>query len=225
MKRDLLICSTMRENSSRCRAKMVRPFYDTTMADIMMSKLEKLNKNYSTILAIYPGDKRLSAKIKDYDIEIVERNKHSVTDANRCNETCSFLKDFEYSHVLWLNASAPFITIKTIKNVIKKFKEDKSVESIHVVKEINNWIWNIDFNPINLSNLSFTRTQECNKTYASIHVLHLYNREYMLQTGRYWTLEPNNPFFYVVKDDFEFLDVDTEFDFRLCELIYQERNW
>jgi len=43
----------------------------------------------------------------------------------------------------------------------------------------------------------------------------------MLETGAYWRLIKNDPFLYIVEDNAEFLDVDTELDFKVCETMYR----
>jgi|TARA_B100001971_G_C18009532_1_gene441651 CMP-N-acetylneuraminic acid synthetase len=221
MKRNLLIVSTMRESSERCKHKMVRPFGDKTMADIMMEKLEALSTSIPTILALCPDDKELWEKAQNYNITIKKRDRQSVTTATKVNDICNFLEDFDFSHVLWLNSSAPFIKIQTILSVIKLFNKNKLIESIHMIKRSNNWFWNKDFEPINMK-LNLTRIQESDKIYESVHILHLYNRKHMLETGSYWTMKENDPYFLLVKNDVEFFDVDTEEDFKNGELLCQQ---
>jgi len=90
-----------------------------------------------------------------------------------------------------------------------------------MIKRSNNWFWNKDFEPINMK-LNLTRIQESDKIYESVHILHLYNRKHMLETGSYWTMKENDPYFLLVKNDVEFFDVDTEEDFKNGELLCQQ---
>lgn len=219
MKRDVLICCPMRVESTRLKNKLLRDFAGTTLADIAMRKLKKLQQITPTIVAIYPGDKELYEKAESYKLYIKDRTKKSVTTAKRNNDICSFLKDLEFSHVIWLNSSAPFIKLKTVLDLKDMFEKDKTIESAHFIRENKNWFWDSNHNSINIE-LSVTRTQDAGTIYESIHTMHLYNREYMLETGSYWTGNNNDPRFILVKPDFEWMDIDTLYDFKLCEAIY-----
>lgn len=195
------------------------------MADIMMKKIYALNMmGYPSIVAIHKGEKELYKKAKEYGLPIKDRNKKSVTTATKCNDVCHFLKDFEFSHCLWLNSSAPFFKINTIEDIISLFQSYNEIQSIHLIEQVKNWFWDGDFKPINMVK-TCTRTQESGLIYKSIHTMHLFNREYMLKTGSYWSLKENDPYFMVVySDNFEYLDVDTKEDFKVCELIWKEKE-
>lgn len=219
MKRDILITCTMREKSDRLKNKLTRKFANTTLADVAMRKLEKLQQITPTIVAIYPGDKEIYEKAQSYNLSIKDRTKKSITTATKCNEICSFLKDFEFSHIIWLNATAPFIRLKTVLDLKGMFEDDETIESMHFIKENKNWFWDSNHNSINME-LDVTRTQDAGTIYESIHTMHLYNRKYMLETGAYWSGNNDDPRFLLVEDNIEWLDIDTITDFKICEAIY-----
>jgi len=207
----------MREKSERCKQKMTKPFCGTTVADITLKKIEKLE---NVVVPIYKGDKKLRDIASSYNINIIDRSKSSVTIAKKCNEINSYLDDFKESYVLWINASAPFIKVSTINNIKRLFYKSKKIESIHLIEDYPNWVW-MNNKPINIKNLNNTRLQEREHVYSSIHCLHLYNREYMMRTGSYWKLKPNNPYLLKLPHSFEFYDIDTEEDFLICSYIYE----
>ena len=44
----------------------------------------------------------------------------------------------------------------------------------------------------------------------------------MLENDCYWDLTPYNPYIYVVPDNEECLDIDTELEFKICEAMWNE---
>lgn len=227
MNRKVLLSCTMREDSTRCESKMTKPFADTTIADINLKKLEELKKDNkcfdNIIVAICPKDKKLYEKAHNYGVKLVDRSEHSVTKATKVNDINEHLNDFNQSHILWLNASAPFVTLDNLKIMANVFLRNYEYDGIHLVKNNRNWFWK-DNEIINVVDTSLTRLQECEPFLESIHSHYLYNREYMLETGSYWKFEVNNPYLYIVEEAIDYMDVDTQFDFKLCEHIYESLN-
>ena len=204
---------------------MIKPFGNTTLADIFMEKLENINKisKYpfdDIVIGIYPGDKTLYEKSKSYNIKVIDRNEYSATIATKANEILSFLAPYNQTHLMWINATAPFLEIRTIVDIANFFKEKKNIESIHLVKDLKNWIWENN-QRINVNDSSLTRVQEARPLLQSVHILHLYNRKFMMDTGAYWGMKENDPYLYKVEDGIEFLDIDTDLDFKICESIYE----
>jgi len=224
MNRDILLVSNAREQSSRCKYKMIKPFSDTTLFDIHMNKLEKIKEKNNNIfddiiVGISEHDETLLKKVNNYNIKIQYRNSHSVTDAKEMSEILDFLKLYNQKYVMWINASSPFISPDTILFFGDFFKKN-NMKSLHVVRRRVNWFWK-DGIPINVSKKTKTQTQQCYPIYESLHSFHIYNREYMLNNDAPWDFTPNNPYLYKLNEDsFEFFDVDTEEEFNLAEQMY-----
>ncbi|GAI69838.1 unnamed protein product, partial [marine sediment metagenome] len=73
-----------------------------------------------------------------------------------------------------------------------------------------------------------TRDPKCVDTQGSpplletAHAFHIYNRQHPLENDSYWNLGRNDPYLYIVPDEIEFLDIDTELDFKVCETLWRE---
>jgi len=221
--KDLLLLCPIRQYSSRCKLKMIKQFHNTTLTDIVLSKLEYIKKYNNTFeditVAICRKDKELYDIASKYNIKITDRNEKSVKTATKTNDINYYLSGFKQNYVVWINGSAPFTTISNIIEVSNQFKNG-DMESIHLIKERKNWFWKNN-QPLNLE-LGKTRTQEIIPIYESIHTFYGYNRKYMLNTGSYWNLQYNNPYLLLQKESIENMDIDTDLDFKICEKIYKE---
>ena len=228
MKNSILLVSTAREKSSRCSKKMIKKFHNTTLFDIHAEKLEILNKcNHNLfndiILAIGKSDNAIWDKAKSYNIKIQERDKFSITNADKESDIHNYLRNYKQKYVFWLNSSSPFLETDTILNILKYFKINRHESLLPIIKEYN-WFWKQKSGyPINISNNQLTHTQDSQPIYKAIHSFHIFNREYMLENDAFWDFTQDNPYFYEVKDSIEFLDVDTKMDFKICESIYRSR--
>jgi CMP-N-acetylneuraminic acid synthetase len=224
----ILLLGSARESSFRCPNKLLRKFNDTNMFTIYMDKLQYINDNYRNkfsdiIIAISDKDKGLWDIANTYNIKIQNRSEESSKERDwKISDIHYYLKDYKQYFVLWVNASFPLLRVNTIIDVIDNFNNNK-YKSMHLVKRRYNWFWENGL-PINIEDKNCIRTTESRPIYESVHAMHIYNRKYMLENNAYWDFTYDNPHLYEVEDSIEFLDVDTEFEFSLCEDIYERRG-
>jgi len=225
----LLLLGTAREKSTRIPEKMTRPFGNTTLFDIYLKKLEEVAaENHpfdEMIMAVSPLDRVIWEKSRTADVRIVERNQASIEAGGEspASVVLNFLRDFPQQYVFWVNGCFPFLRPETIIAVAKFFR-DRRLKGLHCVRARRNWFW--DFKkrtPLNFGDEPNVATQNISPLLESVHCLHIYDREYLLNNNRYWPLTPDNPYLYEVEESAEFLDIDTELDFTICERLHQGR--
>lgn len=228
MQRDLILLGLAREGSQRLENKMLRSFGNTTLFDIYVDKLEKIaNMEDSSftkvVLALNPNDKRLwkiaKEKCKKTIIEV--RSDFSVKEATKPADLFHYLDNYKEDYVVRVNACFPFLTTNTILSATKYFVEHPELKTMTCIKERSNWFWNPETNkPITLVDTSFTTTQQSKTIYESVHCFHILNRKDILNNVL-WNLKSNDPYLYVVSDSIEFLDIDTETEFQICEAVWK----
>ena len=104
-KKDILIISSFRKKSFRCKNKMLRKFSNTTLTDIILKKL-KLMKNFDCYASVY--DKEFKKKCIKNKVKFIERSKESVTIDGPAIKIHNYLKFFDHKYVLMINACFPF---------------------------------------------------------------------------------------------------------------------
>ena len=206
-----------RKDSTRCPNKHLRPLGNTTLIDIALEKLSKLELN-EKYLAVY--DQELKDKVID-GVKILHREYDSVAPGNSPhNIMYKHLENVESDYIVNINPCQPFLKIEELQQVITLFKYSK-FESMITVEEERNFFWDEDKNPINFKPNDRLSTTTGPWIYSATHSLVIYKKQYMLDN---WELFPNtkhNPYPFVVDwSEKELLDVDTETDFEIVKHYY-----
>jgi len=206
-----------RKDSTRCPNKHLRDLSGTTLIDIALENLSKLDVD-EKYLAVY--DQELKDKVID-GVKILHRDYASVAPGN-CHHSIYYkhLNDVESEFILNYNPCQPFLQVDKLNECIRIFKENRKKSMITVKKE-RNFFWDKTRNPINFVPNDRLSTTAGPWVYVATHSLVFYEKNYMLTE---WELFPNtkdNPFPLVVDwSEQELLDVDTETDFEIVKNYY-----
>ena len=206
-----------RKDSTRCPNKHLRPLGNTTLIDVALDKLSKLDLD-EKYLAVY--DQELKDKVID-GVKILHREYESVAPGNAPhNVMYKHLENVESDYIVNLNPCQPFLKVDKLQQIITLFKYS-NFDSMITAKQERNFYWDDDKNPINFKpndRLSTTTGPWIN---VATHSLVIYKKQYMLEN---WELFPNtkhNPYPFVIDwSEKELLDVDTETDFKIVESYY-----
>ena len=206
-----------RKDSTRCPNKHLRPLGNTTLIDIALENLSKLDVD-EKYLAVY--DQELKDKVIDV-VKILHREYDSVAPGNAHHSIMyRHLEDVQSDYIVNLNPCQPFLKVEELQQIITLFKYSKFESMITVDKE-RNFFWDKDRNPINFKPNDRLSTTTGPWVYSATHSLVFYKKQYMLDN---WELFPNtkhNPYpFEVSWSEKELLDVDTETDFKIVESYY-----
>jgi|TARA_B100001939_G_C16750894_1_gene533921 CMP-N-acetylneuraminic acid synthetase len=206
-----------RKQSTRCPNKHLRPLGNTTLIDIALDKLSKLDLD-EKYLAVY--DQELKDKVID-GVKILHREYESVAPGNAPhNVMYKHLENVESDYIVNLNPCQPFLKVEELQQVITLFKYSK-YDSMITAKVERNFYWDDDKNPINFEpndRLSTTTGPWIN---AATHSLVIYKKQYMLDNWELFSNTKYDPYPFVVNwSDKELLDVDTEIDFKIVESYY-----
>jgi len=227
--KDILLLGHAREESTRMKNKMTRSFADTTLFNIYLDKFETIinmdEHPFSDItIALSKKDAKLYAIAEASEIRITDRNDLSIIRSPRIETKALFhyLKDFDEEYVMWINGCFPFLKAETIVDMANHFIIN-NFKSMHCVKSRHNWFWyNNSKTPMNITP-SILATQEQKPLLESVHCMHIFNRKYLLENNRLFRFIRNDPYLYELQDSIEFIDIDTENDFNICEAIYEKQ--
>ena len=206
-----------RKDSTRCPNKHLRPLGNTTLIDIALDKLSKLDLD-EKYLAVY--DQELKDKVID-GVKILHREYESVAPGNAPhNIMYKHLENVKSDYIVNLNPCQPFLEVDKLQQIITLFKYS-NFDSMITAKRERNFYWDDDKNPINFKPNDRLSTTTGPWVDVATHSLVIYKKQYMLDN---WELFPNikdNPYPFVIDwSEKELLDVDTEIDFKLVESYY-----
>ena len=172
-----------RKDSTRCPNKHLRQLGNTTLIDVALEKLSKLNVD-EKYLAVY--DQELKDKVID-GVKILHRDYDSVAPGN-CHHSVYYkhLNNVESDYIVNLNPCQPFLEVDKLQQVITLFKYSK-FDSMITVKKERNFFWDKHQNPINFKPNDRLSTTAGPWVYSATHSLVFYEKNYMLTE---WELFP-----------------------------------
>ena len=225
----LFLLGTAREGSTRVKNKMTRPFGNTSLYGLYLRKFEELlnSRTFSGVgMAINRNDKTLWKISENTKVPIIERNDKSVKGISTRSEELHFLEGIDADYIMWINGCLPFLNVQTIQEAGSTFlKNQPQFRSMTAVRIKYTWYWDsITKEAINNKDPKNVYTQRSPPLLESIHAFHIFSRKNLLENDSYWNLGRNDPYLYVIEDEIECLDIDTEIDFKICECMWRLKN-
>ena len=215
-KDDIAVFSCARLNSQRCSNKMIRDFGGTSLIDIFLSKLKCLEMN--TFFAGY--EPLIKDKCKDHGIDFIQRTKQS-SNSEVAKEIYNFLENVDYKYLLMVNACIPFLKLSTIRDF--SIKCDELRKPLFAVFKKNNYFMSMTNEPYNYENdIKTINTKFVNPVREFAHIFYFYEREFFLENGFYWNWSEVE--YEEVPHGIESLDIDTEEDFEMTRLLWENEQ-
>jgi CMP-N-acetylneuraminic acid synthetase len=224
----MLLCGTARENSTRVKNKLIRPFGDTTLFDLYLRLFEDIQKTghpfCDIVMAINKNDRVLLDKALSSNIRVVERSDLSVSEQARDFRTVfGFLEGFDVDKVVWVNACFPFLRAEIVTAISEFYLEHSDIVSLACVCERFNHFWD-RFTGESINNRDgVVVTQNMNPVLEMVSHVQCWDKADAFSRNHKWGMFENHPFLYVVSDGVECLDINSELDFLVCESIYKNK--
>lgn len=217
---DIVFVVEARLHSSRMHQKMIRPFGDTTLLDLLLSKL--------TSIDLIPKD---NLYLSAYEDEIKEVGiKHGVKIFNRSEKSANAedlqtVKEWHdklpFKYVIAINPCTPLIEVETIESFIKSFI-DSDQEGAFSVFEKQTYYWGKDGKMITdwPEGQQMFNTKFVDPIYEAAHVLYA-SRLDIIKKGYYITDKlPVEPHLFVI-NELEAFDIDYDHQFKVAEQLYK----
>ncbi len=213
----IAVWSCARLTSERCPKKMIKNFCGTSLTDIFLKKMQKLQK--MGINVFFGGyDKIFETKCKKYGIPFVQRSKKS-SNSEKASEIYNFLSEQNYDYLLQVNACMPLLNVKTIVSFLNECK--KLQKPAFGVYEINNYFMSNKNKPYNFnSKIKTINTKYVDKAKEFAHCFYFFKREYFKKNGWYWNWNEVN--YINMPKSVETFDIDTKEDFEIAKLLYKK---
>lgn len=208
-----------RVNSTRLPNKLLRPFAQTTLLDIALDKVSKIKAEYKFLATC--EDEIIEVYNKhDTDIRLLDRSRESV-EKGRLSQDITFAhyKDIPTDHIMVINPCAPFVSVETYESALDRFYKEGAQTMTSVLRHCNAFL-DGDFHPMNVNGKAVS-SQGNNPIYEMSHLFHIFNKDFFLENGYFWSYEKNDPYYYVV-DKEESHDIDDWTDFRVSEILYED---
>ena len=152
---------------------------------------------------------------------IINREPELAKDNANGNDLLNFWYSLypDYSEYFQLFATSPLTRPETISECVEILKRNSKYDSVLTTHEKCGWYW-FDKSPINYDPRILPRSQDANKVFSETTALYgIKNRALANLRSRIGL----KPYFYFV-DDIESIDIDSEFDFKLAEIMMNNKS-
>jgi len=194
---------------------MLRPFYgDLSLLEVILQRFQGRTEVH--VAAHEPEFHDLATQ---YGVSFIQRTIESAL-AEDAQTIHQYQKQLPQGLVCHLNACCPFLTPDTVDDAIAVFLDQKP-HSLFSVRKTHELIFDADQRNINQEIVFNSKLRQPN--YIGNNAIMIYDKNVLFQTGAYWTYQENDPMLYVMSDE-ESIDVDTEFDFKVAQVLYESRT-
>jgi len=207
-----------RLQSSRVPQKLIRPFGGSTLIEIALYKLSRLDIFTNRYLAIAEEElAKFAQKFKN--IEILWRDRLAVQKGvNPLEVTFKHYLKVPTDWVFVINPCQPLLSINTILKAYDIF-QNTYYNSYMSAITIKDRIFDGEGNPLTYNNPKVLATDKTSPSLKVSHSFYIINKEYFRKTGLLWSFVKNDPFLISIPEE-EARDVDTELEFEITELFY-----
>ena len=203
----------VRKGSQRVKNKNIKKFSDSNLLKI---KIEQLKKVKGIDRIIVSSDCEDMLKIaSDSGVETHVREKYYASSAATNSEFFHNLAlSINSDHLMYSPVTCPLISRETYVECIEKYQRSENVVTVAPVKH---HLW-LDGKPLNYNIEESPNSQDLPDIYQITYGVCIISRENMIKFKNIVTLNPT----FKVLNEIESLDIDTEFDFLLAEMIYDK---
>lgn len=213
MKKDIAIVSYGRKGSKRCPNKLLRPFVDTTLADILLSKLKQFGEK-----AYFGGyDEEFKEKCGKYGVNFIQRDERSVSIDEPLTDVFGFVRQIDHEKIMFINGCLPFLSVETMKKFLDHCENGYHRPALAVLIR-KNYFFDQQKKPLFEVVQGELNTKAVKTVYECANALYYFDRKRFFDKGFYW--DWNEVDLVPFEKTYEFSDIDTEDDFKQAELIY-----
>lgn len=209
----------VKSRSERINNKNFRPFYkDMSLTDILIQKLLNIvDKRY---IYVSCDDMPVMEMCKKYGINFLKRD-----DILTYNDTPMSKVITEVVHsvpgdddIMWCLVTDPLFD--SYRECLEKWKslDKEKYDSLCVVYGLREYILDSNFKPLNFGfGEKHVPTQDLNNNYLLNNTLFIIKREAVFKNKYYIGEKP----YWFISDNFS-IDIDTEQEFRIAQIIYED---
>ena len=210
-----------RLSSTRVPEKLIRQFAGTSLIEIALEKLNRMDSFEHRFLAV--ADEALKEIGRQYkNVEILSRRKKAVKKGvNPQNVTFAHYAEVPSDYILVFNPCLPLITTDTIRMAYDYFQKNDFPSFTSVVKT-GDWIFDSDGIPVTNTDPGNLTTNKNIEFYKAAHAFHIITKDRFIKEGIHWSFTIDDPHMIEIAEN-EYVDIDTEIEFELAEALFKRK--
>jgi CMP-N-acetylneuraminic acid synthetase len=199
---------------------MLKPFANTTLVDILLSKLTNCSMpNKNIYFAAY--EQELKNKCEEYPINFFQRSKESsLSEGQDLPVLFDWWDKIPFKYVVMVSACCPLLKTETIESFISDYISADD-ESMFGVIEKRNYFWNEDGTYLLEVNKESMNTKTAAKVKEAAHCLYAAPIKKIGQNIWMGDLTKKGDIKLWTLNEEEIFDIDYPWQFEYCEAIYK----
>lgn len=215
---DINVLIAVRGGSKRVPKKNIRPFAGSSMLEIKVKQALRL-KDISKVIVSSEDDEMLNLA-EDFGATALKRDSFYASDIVPMGDVYKHLSSIlDCKDILWTPVTSPLITDKSIQDCIDIYKTNTDYDSVVTTNIIKEYMW-LDNKAINYDPKHHPRSQDLPDIYALNFAANIVPREVMFKNANIL----GDKFYPYMLNEIEAVDVDTEYEFMLAEMLYNKRE-
>ena len=206
----------VRAGSQRVKNKNLKPFAGTTLLEIKIETLKKV-QGIDEIIVSSDSDEMLSIAEK-HNVSIHKRDEQFAS--NEVNNS-DFMQNLstivDGGHIMYSPCTSPLLSSETITEIVTKYRR-YNLRNIVTVTSQKHHMW-LDGKPLNYNPSESPNSQDLPDIYSINYGCCILSKEDLYEHKNVVV----DPTFYIT-DEIESIDIDTEFDFMVAEYIWNKYN-
>ena len=219
--KDIAVIVQARTNSQRIPNKMLRPFANTNLFELTLSKLlkSKIIPQQNIIASVYEDELKQIAN--NLNINIYNRSHESANNDNSLQKIYEWHDKLPFKYVIKVNGCSPLLKIETIDKFIQQFIKQKE-ENLFGVIETKDYYWNKEGKLITPwpKNQTIMNTKAVETTYKAAHVLYASRMDLIKNNMFMGDFQKKGGIKLYPMDELECFDIDYEWQFKVGEKIF-----
>jgi CMP-N-acetylneuraminic acid synthetase len=210
-----------RSQSTRLPRKLLLPFAGTTLIDIALEKLDRMDFLEHRYLGA--AEEEFVAKAVPFsNIEILRRDANAVVPGyNDHRKVYAHYAKVEADYIFWINACHPLLSIDSVQRACDEV-QSTGFNSYTSVIPTTDWIFDASGEPVTNKQASMLSTAHSPVFYKVAHAFHIFRKDFFLKDYVPWTLTRNDPALVLIPSD-ESYDVNDRMEFDIAEAAYERR--
>jgi len=218
--KDICVIIQARLGSQRIPGKMLKPFADTTLVDILLEKLTQSTIIPKSNIYFSVYEEELKQVAQKYSINIFHRSKQSSNSEGLLLPEIFEWHTLPFKYVILISACNPLLKLETIDNFISSFIKSSKKGGFAVFKK-KNYFWDTNGNSItDWKGLPCMNTKMIDHVYEAAHCLYASPMN-IIKNNQWLTTEGPDGLELFDISELESFDIDYEWQFNVAEQLYK----
>lgn len=207
-----------RKGSQRVKNKNIKKFADSTLLEIKINQLKKI-AGLEDIIVSSDCEKSLEIAKRLGVSTHIREEYFASSEATNSEFFENLAQSIEAEYFMYSQVTSPLLSINTYSECLREFRTNNNIRNLVTATSVKHHLWK-DGSPLNYNVKESPNSQDLPDIYSINYGISLISRQDMIT---YKNIVTENPVFYVT-DEIESIDIDTEFDFMVAEMVYNKMN-